>query len=286
MYSGIVFDYLAMATIRLTVLNSIKESDGRLPILVCISQKSKRAYIKTEFLINDIAEFDNGKVVYRKDANTMNKRIEFVFSQFKKKYDNIENKEWLTALQIKQVIISKKKPTHISFIEFWKSRISEFKEEGRNSYAKMNEETIRIFTKAESDIPISAINTLLIEHFKKWMERKGYSNGNIGLRLTHLKARINELIKNGVLKTEIHPFVYTKIPTAEPKECDLTIDEFRKIQNTEVEGKRINLTKDMILLSFYLCGINLKDLLSINLNGDTITTKELKQFTQKQEKGI
>lgn len=60
------------------------------------------------------------------------------------------------------------------------------------------------------------------------MERKGYSNGNIGLRLTHLKARINELIKNGVLKTEIHPFVYTKIPTAEPKECDLTIDEFRK----------------------------------------------------------
>ena len=162
MYSGIVFDYLAMATIRLTVLNSIKESDGRLPILVCISQKSKRAYIKTEFLINDIAEFDNGKVVYRKDANTMNKRIEFVFSQFKKKYDNIENKEWLTALQIKQVIISKKKPTHISFIEFWKSRISEFKEEGRNSYAKMNEETIRIFTKAESDIPISAINTLLL----------------------------------------------------------------------------------------------------------------------------
>ena len=205
-----------MATIRLTVLNSIKESDGRLPILVCISQKSKRAYIKTEFLINDIAEFDNGKVVYRKDANTMNKRIEFVFSQFKKKYDNIENKEWLTALQIKQVIISKKKPTHISFIEFWKSRISEFKEEGRNSYAKMNEETIRIFTKAESDIPITAINTLLNEHFKKWMERKGYSNGNIGLRLTHLKARINELIKNGVLKTEIHPYVYTKIPTEAP----------------------------------------------------------------------
>lgn len=160
----------------------------------------------------------------------MNKRIEFVFPQFKEKYDNIENKEWLTALQIKQVIISKKKPTHISFIEFWKSRISEFKEEGRNSYAKMNEETIRIFTKAEGDIPISAINTLLIEHFKKW-------------------------------------------------------DEFRKIQNTEVEGKRINLAKDMILLSFYLCGINLKDLLSINLSGDTITYERTKTIHSKTGKG-
>ena len=101
MYSGIVFDYLAMATIRLTVLNSIKESDGRLPILVCISQKSKRAYIKTEFLINDIAEFDNGKVVYRKDANTMNKRIEFVFSQFKKKYDNTKSRKWREKCKVK-----------------------------------------------------------------------------------------------------------------------------------------------------------------------------------------
>ena len=63
---------------------------------------------------------------------------------------------------------------------------------------------------------------------------KGIFEWKYWLRLTHLKARINELIKNGVLKTEIHPFVYTKIPTAEPKECDLTIDEFRKIQNTEV----------------------------------------------------
>lgn len=34
--------------------------------------------------------------------------------------------------------------------------------------------------------------------------------------------------KEWSIKTEIHPFVYTKIPTAEPKECDLTIDEFRK----------------------------------------------------------
>lgn len=66
------FDYSTMATIRLTVLSSIKEHDGRLPILVCISQKKERAYIKTEFLLDDIAEFDNGKVAYRKDANVMN----------------------------------------------------------------------------------------------------------------------------------------------------------------------------------------------------------------------
>jgi len=60
-----------MATIRLTVLNSIKESNGKLPILICISQKKDRAYIKTEFLLDDISEFEDGRVVYRKDAGIM-----------------------------------------------------------------------------------------------------------------------------------------------------------------------------------------------------------------------
>ena len=168
-----------MATIRLTVLSSIKEHNSRLPILVCISQKKDRAYIKTEFLLDDIAEFDNGKVAYRKDANIMNKRLEFVFSQYKEKFNSIENKEYFSALQIKQIIISKERPSYISFLEFWKKRIKEIREEGRESYAKMNEETIRVFTNAEGDIPIPAINTLLIEHFKKWMTKKGYANGNI-----------------------------------------------------------------------------------------------------------
>lgn len=280
------FDYSTMATIRLTVLSSIKEHDGRLPILVCISQKKDRTYIKTEFLLDDISEFDNGKVAYRKDANVMNKRLEFVYSQYKEKFDSIEDIEYFSALQIKQIITSKERPSHISFLEFWKKRINEIREEGRESYAKMNEETIRVFSNAEGDVPIPAINTLLIEHFKKWMTKKGYANGNIGLRLTHLKARINELIKAGILKQDVHPFAYTKIPTAEPKECDLTIKEFRKIRNTEVEGKRMNLGKDMLLLSFYLCGINLKDLLTVNLSGDVLSFERSKTLNAKTGKTV
>lgn len=105
-----------MATIRLTVLSSIKERNGRLPILVCISQKKERVYIKTEFQLDDIAEFDDGKVAYRKDANIMNKRLEFVFSQYKEKFNSIESIDCFSAIQIKQIIMSKERPSHISFL--------------------------------------------------------------------------------------------------------------------------------------------------------------------------
>lgn len=255
-----------MATIRLTVLSSIKESNGKVPILICISQKKDRVYIKTEFLLDDISEFEDGKVVYRKDAGIINKRLKFVFSQYKEKYESIEDVEYLSASQIKYIITSKERPSHISFIEYWKKRIVDFRKEGRESYAKMNEDTIKLFIKAEGDVPIPAICYRTVEHFNKWMITKGYANGNIGIRLTHLKARINELIRENVLKTEIHPFVYTKIPSATPKECDLSIDDFRKIINTDFRGKELSLGKDLFLLSFYLCGINLKDMLSVCFN--------------------
>ena len=57
-----------------------------------LSQKKDRAYIKTEFLLDDISEFEDGRVVYRKDAGIINKRIQFVFSQYKEKYDSILDK--------------------------------------------------------------------------------------------------------------------------------------------------------------------------------------------------
>lgn len=173
-----------MATIRLTVLNSIKESNGKLPILICISQKKDRAYIKTEFLLDDISEFEDGRVVYRKDAGIINKRIQFVFSQYKEKYDSIADLEFLSASQIKYVITAKERPPYISFIEYWKKRIADFRKDGRESYAKMNEDTIKLFIKAEGDIPIPAINYKIVEHFNKWMITHEYADGNIGIRLT------------------------------------------------------------------------------------------------------
>lgn len=147
----------------------------------------------------------------------------------------------------------------------------------------MNEDTIKLFIKSEGDVPIPAINYRIIEHFRKWMIAKGYANGNIGIRLTHLKARINELIRESVLRVDVHPFAYTKIPSATPKECDLTIDDFRKVLNADFQGKELNLAKDLFLLSFYLCGISLKDLLAVRFTGsDTLSFERTKTIHSKR----
>lgn len=120
-----------------------------------------------------------GKVVYRKDAGILNKRIEFVFSQFKEKFESIEDIDFFSASQIKYIITAQEHPFYISFISFWKKRIEDFNNEKILSYAQMNEDSIKLFIKAEGDVPISAINYKLIGHYRKWMISKGYADGNI-----------------------------------------------------------------------------------------------------------
>ena len=72
---------------------------------------------------------------------------------------------------------------------------------------------------------------------------------------------MNEAIKYGLIKCEKHPFAYTKLPTSEPKDLDVNITDFGKIIKADTsQSKRLTLAKDMFLLSFYLGGINLADI--------------------------
>ena len=66
----------------------------------------------------------------------------------------------------------------------------------------MHEETLRIFLLSEGEAPFVIMNHITVEHFDTYMKRKGYSDGNRNIRLSHIKARVNEAIKYGLIKCE------------------------------------------------------------------------------------
>ena len=51
------------------------------------------------------------------------------------------------------------------------------REEGRDSYAKMQEDTLKLFEKAEGSVPLIIMNHLTIEHFDRWMKIDGHTDG-------------------------------------------------------------------------------------------------------------
>lgn len=141
----------------------------------------------------------------------------------------------------------------------------------------MHEETLRIFLLSEGEVPFVIMNHITVEHFDTYMKRKGYSDGNRNIRLSHIKARVNEAIKYGLIKCEKHPFAYTKLPSSEPKDYDISIADFIKIVEANTgNSKRLTLAKDMFLLSFYIGGTNLADIVQIDFS-----QKEINYIRQK-----
>lgn len=275
-----------MAALSLTILSSKPTSDGKFPIFICIYSKGNREYIKTEYLLDDISQWYNNKIVARNDATMMNKRLQYELKKYKERLQDIENYDCYTAKQLKIVLTQQEKatPSVRTFNEFMKTRIREIREEGRESYAKMQEDTLKIFEAAEGDVPMIVMNHITIEHFDRWMKIHGHTDGGRQIRLCHIKARVNEAIKVGLIRCDKHPFSYTVIPTPEPRELDISVDSVRKIINSNVSNsKQLTLAKDMFLLSFYLGGLNYADLIQIDFSEEDINYTRQKSSKHKRK---
>lgn len=60
------------------------------------------------------------------------------------------------------------------------------------------------------------------------------------------------------------------MPKAPAKLLDLTIEEFTRISNYQTRHKKLTLARDLFLLSFYLGGMNLIDIVKINFKENEI----------------
>lgn len=280
---------IVMAKLSLTVLAAKKTANNMYPIFVRIAAKKEKAYIKTGYELSDLCQWYNGKVVARNDAAMMNKRIAFELKKYNERMQDIDNYDIYTATQLKQILTQQDKITQdaSTFTAFFRKRISDFEKDGRTNYAKMHKETLRIFLLAEGELPFVLMNHITVEHFDTYMKRKGYSDGNRQIRLCHIKARVNEAIKYGLLKCEKHPFAYTKLPSSEPKDLDVSITDFTKIVKYDTSNsKRLTLAKDMFLLSFYIGGTNLADLVQIDFSQKDISYIRQKSGVHKRKDRI
>lgn len=271
-----------MATIHLAVLSSRQNSKGEFPVFIAVTVKREVRYIKTDYMIDDLYQFDNGTIVCRKDAKVMNQRLKYVLSEYQEKLDEIPDQRIYNCSQIKEILEGKRKLEQLVTIqEYMETRISELRKKNRNSYADMNVYTLSKIIGIIGNITLQSFSPSTIDKFIRGMSN--LSNATKQMRLTHLKACINEAIREGIVKYDIHPFVYTKMPKSAVKQLDITIEEFTKIQRLDTKHKRIGLAKDLFLLSFYLGGMNLADLVQVDFSGDSI--KYVRQKTSLNKEG-
>ena len=274
-----------MATLKLTIFKAKALKDGRHKVRIAVCHHQETSYIVTRFIIDNLSQFKNGQVVKRPDAAVMNTKLRNLLNLYQEKLDGISNVDTYTCSQLRQALMDSKSTIAPTFQavsgEYVKSLISE----GRDNYAKLIERNCRYFTEfCKGEIFLYDINHFVIENYSTFLRvKKGVGETTIGMMMSRTRTIINRAIKQQLVKYDVSPFAYYKIKTAPVREVDLTIENFVKVMNHTPNGKRFVVAKDLFMLSFYLCGINLADLLEVDFrNKEHVTYVRKKAVNLKQ----
>lgn len=270
-----------MTNLKIVTLESRGSSKNLLPIYIAVCHKRQSRYINTNYSVDDLYQFDNGLVVCRKDAKIMNQRLKYTLSEYQEKLDSIENINIYTCSQIKDILTEEIQHDElITISELITDKINNLKKTNRIGYAHMMEWTLKSVLSSIGDITINSISCSTIKLYQNSLNK--YSAATQQMRLAQFKSVINEAIKDGLVKYDTHPFSKLEMPHPDIRLLDITIDEFIRIRDLETKHIKISLAKDLFLLSFYLGGINLIDLLGSKYDKGILTYVRTKTQNKKK----
>ena len=138
----------------------------------------------------------------------------------------------------------------------------------RNGYAELIERCGKYFMEfSKGDLPAKEITPVTISNFERFLRNKKKLNQTtIGMYLVRFRVLTNLAKKRYFVKQEIPPFQDCKIPQSLEREIDLTIEQFKVLKSYNPQNKIETISKDLWFLSFYLGGINLIDLMSVDFS--------------------
>lgn len=256
-----------MATLKLTLLKSKVLKDGRHKIRVAVCHKEETSYIITRFIIDSEAQFKNGQVVKRPDAAVMNKKLRNLLNEYQEKLDAIKHPNLYDCRQLREILVNgMREEESATFQAVSLEYVKELEEAGSIGYSKMIERNNRYFSEfVKGNILLADITPELIEGYSRFLRiKKGIGDTTNSMLMRQTKTIINKGIKRRIVKYEVHPFINFKIPSSPVREIDISLESFNKIRMAQPTEKKFRVAHDLFCLSFYLGGINLVDLLSID----------------------
>ena len=261
-----------MATIKLAVLKHTQSKDGSYKIRIAIGHRSETHYIVTKYKVNSPSEFVGGIVTRVPNAHEINVKLRNLLNDYDERLERIPSPEDYTCKELRDLLKSMR--PHSSTATF--SQVSEqyqkeLIEDGRGSYAGMLQNSLRLFRDfSGGDMFLSEISTVTISEFERWLKRKGLSQTYISMTLSMTRTIINRAIRAQLVTYQLHPFAYWKRPADEEREIDISVEELAAIRDAQPKLKKQRIARDLFMLSYYLGGINLIDLLNIDFRGVSV----------------
>ena len=272
-----------MATLSPVIVPGKALTDGRHKIRIAVSHNGMTRYIVTNLVIDALNEFKNGCVVKRGDASMMNTKLRGILQRYQ---NIIDETEYINSLSCPELIFTlkhageKKNRTLKSiFEEYITSSIAKDSTKRLyNSYWN----TIKCFVN-ENTLMQNITHATVISLDKAFRKNK-LKDCSIRNKMVFFSSLVTFAKKYGYVQYTIDPFVGYKKPNATVRDAWVTREDIIKIRDADLNSITHSKWRDYFMLSYYLGGINLADLLKINFKKHPNKIKYIRQKTERHEK--
>ena len=254
-----------MANLRAIILPAKVLKGGKHKVRIAVAHNSKTRYIVTNIIIDSDKEFKDGRIVKRPDAAIKNVKLRGLLDKYQEALDNLDFVESLTCEELVAQLKNNDRFRHRTVRSIYEEYVSV--------------KSIKASTRKYYEITISSIlsyigPSYLMENVSYstvvGLEKHLYDCGNSSTTVRGKQLFLMALYffaqKCMYIPYKTDPWFGYKLPEAKVRDAWLTVEEVAMIRDALFKQRTRRLSRDLFMLSYYLGGINMADILHINFN--------------------
>lgn len=255
-----------MATLNAVVLPAKRLADGRNKVRISLAHNGETKYITTSIIIDSDKEFKNGSVVKRPDATFLNTKIRNLLNKYQSAIDEVEFIETYSCTELLDILKNGLQNERITFGQLYKIYVEKkkIKASSQNTYSILW--NILSDTYIQTDFEVRKFSAETIASIDKKLSKTQYSLSFKHSIFSFIRGLTNFAVNNDMVTFSKNPWRNFTNYQTEIREAWISVETLKNFRDKEFRKKSHRHARDIFMLSFYLGGINLIDIASMDLN--------------------
>lgn len=258
--------------LRLVILKAKQRADGSHKIRIAVSHNSTTRYIPTRFVVDGERNLRNGVVVNMANAAYINQQLRTELNKIYTIFDSLEDRDAYTCSQLIKVIKHKMTKGTIRTLEEINFEMLRIKQHSwsKGTIRLHNDGIKRFIEYAGKNFILSMLDSAMLYAYKAHLKNLGMSETTADIRIGVIRRLVYFATTHGYAKYDIPPFFDYKEKAPIARDIALSLDQLREVRDMEITNKWEQCARDIFMLSFYMCGMNMADLLEQDLSKNTV----------------
>lgn len=277
-----------MTTFSIVIVPTKRLANGKHRIRIAVAHQAQTRYIATPFILDSISQLKKGRVVRHENAAQINLCLQRTINEYILILSSIKHANQLTCTQLIHSIQEEERKKYLTFDVIAKEFLSTLQSESKIKSYKLYKTAISHFNrflKKEHDIPLEQIRPSHIHQYQDFLEKRELSSTTVRIYLTLIKVILNYAIKMDYIHYKVHPFAACILPSSRIRNLDLTVDELKSLRDVSLKEQNLLIVRDLFMLTYYLGGINLKDLLDYHFEENNLILSYIRHKTYRTKHG-